>query len=147
VRQREAFDHPDFLFELKYDGWRALAYLEADRSELVSRKGNALKSFESLRAALARLGRTAVLDGEIVCLDAVGKPRFYELFRHRGEPVFYAFDCLYLDGEDLRPRPTIERKRILQNLVRDQPRILYANHVETCGWSCSNWYASRTWKA
>jgi hypothetical protein len=63
VRKREAFDHPDFLFEVKFDGWRALAYLEDGRSELVSRKGNALKSFESLRAALARLPRRAVLDG------------------------------------------------------------------------------------
>ena len=73
VRRREAFDHSDFLFELKYDGWRALAYLEDGRSELVSRKGNALKSFESLRAALARLGLTSVLDGEIVCVDAEAK--------------------------------------------------------------------------
>jgi ATP-dependent DNA ligase len=62
-----------------------------------------------------------------------GKPQFYELFRHRGQPVFYAFDCLSVDGEDLRSRPTIERKRIFQNLVRDQPRILYANHIETHG--------------
>jgi bifunctional non-homologous end joining protein LigD len=85
--------------------------------ELVSRKGNTLKSFESLRAALARLGRRVVLDGGIVCLDASGKPQFYELFRHRGEPVFYAFDCLYLGRKDLRSRPTIERKRILKDLV------------------------------
>jgi bifunctional non-homologous end joining protein LigD len=133
VRRQEAFDHSDFLFELKYDGWRALAYLEDGRSELVSRKGNALKSFESLRAALARLGLTSVLDGEIVCLDAAGKPRFYDLFRRRGEPVFYAFDCLYREGEDLRSKPTIERKRILKDLVRGQPRILYANHIETHG--------------
>jgi bifunctional non-homologous end joining protein LigD len=80
VLRREAFDDPDFLFELKYDGWRALAYLEDRHCELVSRKGNALKSFESLRATLACLGHNAVLDGEIVSLDASGKPQFYELF-------------------------------------------------------------------
>jgi ATP-dependent DNA ligase len=66
-------------------------------------------------------------------LDATGKPRFYDLFRRRGEPVFYAFDCLWLDGEDLRSQPTIARKRILKDLVHDQPRILYANHIETRG--------------
>jgi bifunctional non-homologous end joining protein LigD len=89
--------------------------------------------FASLATALARPPHTAVLDGEIACLDAAGKPQFYELFRRRSEPVFYAFDCLWLDGEDLRRKPTIERKRILEDLVRDQPRILYANHVEAEG--------------
>jgi bifunctional non-homologous end joining protein LigD len=133
VRKREAFDDPVFLFELKYDGWRALAYLEDGCCELLSRKGNALKSFESLRAALACLGHNAVLDGEIVCLDAAGKPRFYELFRRERDPIFYAFDCLCLDGEDLSLRPTTERKKILKDLVHDQPRILYANHIETHG--------------
>lgn len=47
----------------------------------------------------------------------------------RGEPIFYAFDVLWLDGEDLREHPTLERKRILKDLVRNQPRILYARHV------------------
>ena len=88
TRRREPFDHPDFLFELKFDGWRALAYIEGDRSELVSRRGNTFKSFASLRASLARLGRNAILDGEIVGLDARGKPQFYELMRRRSEPVF-----------------------------------------------------------
>ena len=45
------------------------------------------------------------LDGEIVCLAAEGRPQFYDLLRHRGDPVFYAFDLLWLDGEDLRPLP------------------------------------------
>jgi len=52
----------------------------------------------------------------------------YNMLR-RGEPIFYAFDVLWLDGEDLREHPTLERKRILKDLVRNQPRILYARHV------------------
>ena len=68
------------------------------------------------------MGREVILDGEIVCLDAAGKPQFYDLMLRRGEPVFYAFDVLWLDGEDLRERPTVERKRIVKDLVRDQPR-------------------------
>jgi hypothetical protein len=61
VRARDPFDHPDFLFELKHDGWRALAYLYGDRCELVSRRGNAFKSFAPLRALLATIGREVIL--------------------------------------------------------------------------------------
>jgi hypothetical protein len=56
-------------------------------------------------------------------LDAEGRPRFYDLLRRRGEPVFYAFDCLSLDACDLRMRPLIERKRILAKLVKSRPGI------------------------
>lgn len=133
MRSREPFDHPDFLFELKHDGWRAMAYIEGDHCELISRRGNAFKSFAPLRVSLATIGRDVVLDGEIVCLDTAGKPQFYDLFRHRGEPVFYAFDILWLAGADLRNQPTIERKSILQDLVRGHPRILYASHFEARG--------------
>ena len=133
VRSREPFDHPDFLFELKHDGWRAMAYIDVDRCELVSRRGNAFKSFASLRASLATIGGAVILDGEIVCLDGSGRQQFYDLMRRRSEPIFYAFDVLWLGGADLRSRPTIERKRLLENLVRDQPRILYASHFEARG--------------
>lgn len=133
VRAREPFDHPDFLFELKHDGWRAMAYIEGDECDLVSRRGNVFKAFAPLRASLATIGREVILDGEIVCLDAAGKPQFYDLMRRRGEPVFYAFDVLWLGGEDLRSHPTIERKAILEDLVRGHPRILYATHFEARG--------------
>ncbi len=133
VRAADPFDHPDFLFELKHDGFRALAYIEAGHCALVSRRGNVYKTFPRLCAALAQLGRDAVLDGELVCLDAAGKPKFYELLRRRGEPAFYAFDLLWLDGADLRARPTIERKLILEDLVRYRPSILHARHVESRG--------------
>ena len=86
------------------------------------------KSFAPLCSTLAGLGRQAILDGEIACLDSCGKPQFYELLRRRGEPIFYAFDVLWLDGEDLRVRPTLERKLIFEELVRDRAGILYARH-------------------
>jgi hypothetical protein len=69
-----------------------------------------------------------MLDGEIVVLDAEGRPRFYDLLRRRGQPVFYAFDCLALDGRDLRGLPPLERKRMLAKIVKRQPGILYAQH-------------------
>jgi bifunctional non-homologous end joining protein LigD len=82
------------------------------------------------------LDRQAVLDGEIAILDAEGRRQFYELFlrRWRGEAVFYAFDLLSLDGEDLRERPLIERKRLLRALIPEQPSVLlYADHIERDG--------------
>jgi bifunctional non-homologous end joining protein LigD len=132
-----AFDDDDFIFELKMDGFRALAHVGPDETRLVSRKGNVYKSFPGLCAAIhTNLHRQAVLDGEIVILDAEGRPQFYDLFRRRGrgEPVFYAFDLLWLDGEDLRSRPLIERKALLRSVLPKQPSvILYASHIERTG--------------
>ena len=91
------------------------------------------KSFEGLRGALAKLPHRAVIDGEIVVLDGDGRPRFYDLLRRRGEPVFYAFDLLSLDGRDLCDHPLVERKRILEDVVRGQARILYARHHDGRG--------------
>jgi bifunctional non-homologous end joining protein LigD len=66
---RQPFDDPDYLFELKHDGFRALAYVSDGRCELVSRRRNAYKSFGELRSHLAGLKvRNAVIDGELVCL-------------------------------------------------------------------------------
>jgi bifunctional non-homologous end joining protein LigD len=125
---RSVFDDPDFIYELKHDGFRAVAHIEGGACRLVSRRGNVYKSFASLRESLAGLDRTAVLDGEIVVLDRAGRPQFYDLLRRRGQPVFYAFDCLWLDGRDLRARPLFERKRILAKLVKGRPGVLYAQH-------------------
>jgi bifunctional non-homologous end joining protein LigD len=60
----------------------------------------------------------AILDGEIVCLDAEGRSIFKEQLYRRGNPVFYAFDLLWLNGRDLRHLPLIERNRMLRTLIR-----------------------------
>jgi bifunctional non-homologous end joining protein LigD len=75
------FDNPEWIFELKYDGFRALAYIEAGECRLVSRNGNQFKSFLSLNFALPLECRTksAVLDGEIVCLNEDGCAQFEDL--------------------------------------------------------------------
>ena len=78
VRQSEPFDDPDWIFEVKFDGFRALAYIENGTCELVSRKGNTYTRFAELRDAVpgdVRAG-SAVLDGEILCLDERGASKF-----------------------------------------------------------------------
>ena len=136
-RVAAAFDHPDFVFELKHDGFRCLAYISESRCDLVSsRNNNHYKSFDSLKTALAKLKvENAILDGEIVCLDSEGKSRFNLLFRRRAEPVFYAFDLLWLNGKDLRGLPLVERKIRLRKLIEksDCERIIYTQHIEMRG--------------
>jgi len=98
---------------------------------LVSRNQRNL-GFEALKRSLAKLPvKNAIIDGEIICVDAKGVSQFNQLLSRKGEPVFYAFDLLWLDGEDLRRMPLVERKKRLARLVRAAkcPRLLYAQYV------------------
>jgi ATP-dependent DNA ligase len=83
----------DWLFELKYDGFRGLAHIVDGECRLVSRNGNTFKQFARLSAHLAATRIRAVLDGEIVCLDDEGAPVFKDLLFHRGEPAFSHSMC------------------------------------------------------
>ena len=116
-RRTQAFDHPDWIFELKLDGFRALAYINSNECELLSRNGNTFASFRELALALTPefKGEDGILDGEIVSLDELGHPQFKDLMFRRGELFFVAFDVLWVDGTDLRRRPLEERKRVWQN--------------------------------
>ncbi|PWT82882.1 MAG: hypothetical protein C5B58_07455 [Acidobacteria bacterium] len=110
ARTRDAFDHADFVFELKYDGFRALAYVNAGSCRLVSRRNHVYKAYappcEWIRKHLR--ANDAVLDGELACLDEERKPQFNQLLRRHSEPVFVAFDLLWLNGRDLRGRPLVD---------------------------------------
>ncbi|MFY9527864.1 MAG: hypothetical protein WAR24_03045, partial [Candidatus Acidiferrales bacterium] len=133
----EPFDHPDWIFELKHDGFRALAYIADGKCDLVSRKNHTYKSFPELRTAIGENLRVkdAIVDGEIICLDSKGHSVFNELLRRRGEPRYYTFDLLWLNGEDLRQQPLLSRKRMLERLIRSAkcPRLIYAQHIKAWG--------------
>jgi bifunctional non-homologous end joining protein LigD len=130
------FDHPDFVYELKHDGFRCLAYISESRCDLVSRRKYSYKSFDSLKTALAKLKATdAILDGEICCLDSQGRSQFNELLYRRGEPVLYCFDLLWLNGRDLRHLPLVERKKQLHKLIAKSrcERVIFAQHIAKHG--------------
>src|SRR6516165_10495044 len=132
---KEPFDHPDYIFELKMDGFRAMIYIRGGECKLISRNLKNLR-FQSLKSALTRLPvQSAILDGEIVCLDKNGVSQFYQLLSGKGEPIFYAFDLLWLDGEDLRNQPLIERKKRFSRLAKSSgcKQLLYAQHIEREG--------------
>ena len=93
--------------------FRALAYVDAGSCRLVSRKNHVYKAYAPLCEWIGKHLRAenAVLDGELACLDEEGKPQFNRLLRRRGEPVFVAFDLLWLNGRDLRGRPLVDARR------------------------------------
>jgi bifunctional non-homologous end joining protein LigD len=142
-RVPEPFSHPDWLYEVKWDGFRALVFSDKDGVRLVSRNGNVFKSFPGLCDGLARglRGRRCVLDGEIVCLDPDGRTNFRNLLFRRAEPHFYAFDILwdehswsdneqergrFRNGEDTRYLPLCDRKLRLRGVVpKSSERLLY----------------------
>jgi bifunctional non-homologous end joining protein LigD len=135
-RRSEPFDSDLFIYELKVDGFRALAHIDAGEGELVSRNGNTFHGFAELATWVAEHLRveSAVLDGEICCLDEEGRPTFRDLLFRKRQCIFIAFDLLYLNGRDLRPLPLIERKAMLKRLIRrKRARMFYLDHVESDG--------------
>jgi bifunctional non-homologous end joining protein LigD len=134
-RRAAAFDHPDWLFELKYDGFRALLEIDGSEAHLVSRNRNRFRHMDTLAAALAKRLRVtdAILDGEVICADHSGRPIFSEMLRGRHPMCFIAFDLLWLDGDDLRPLPLIERKARLKRLLRRRSNHLIADAMSVDG--------------
>lgn len=113
----------DWMYEAKFDGYRAIAIKEDTRVRILSRKGNDLsKDYPGVLSTLAGLrAKTAVVDGEIVAFDALGRPSFQEL-QHRGAMRtairYFAFDLLHLNGKDLKDMPLEGRRRELAEVVR-----------------------------
>jgi bifunctional non-homologous end joining protein LigD len=135
-RRASPFDSGDFIFELKIDGFRSLAYVENGQCDLVSRNGNTFRNIKDLANWIGENLRVenAVLDGEIACVDDSGRSVFNDLLFRRRECVFFAFDLLFLNGEDLRGLPLIERKARLKKLLRrKRSRVLYVDHIEARG--------------
>ena len=131
-RVREPFDDPAFVFENKWDGFRALAFLTPTGGTLVSRNGNPFRRFASLATALRSVLRVrdAVIDGEVVCLNGDGRPQFRDLLFSRAVPSFVAFDLLAVNGRDLRPLPLLDRKRVLRRIIpKRRDTVLYSDHV------------------
>jgi bifunctional non-homologous end joining protein LigD len=128
------FDHHDWFFELKHDGFRALAYIEDGQCRLISRKQIVYKRFAALSTAMAALPvSNAILDGEIVALGPDGRSQFAELMRRSQVVIFYAFDLLWHDGEDLRPLPLVERKRRLRRLIKGRAGLMFAEQIQGSG--------------
>jgi bifunctional non-homologous end joining protein LigD len=125
--RREPFDDPEYLFEPKYDGFRGVVYASELGCEIRSRRDFQFDRFGDLCSRITGVlgARNLILDGEVVSLNRHGKPVFRDLTRGQGFLAFAAFDLLWLDGTDLRPRPLAERKALLGNLLPQDTGPLY----------------------
>jgi len=145
----QPFDGAEWLFEIKWDGYRAIAFIQDGKVRLVSRNQNDLTPrYPELKdLAQSIKAKNAILDGEVVALDDEGRASF-SLMQQRtgfrpggkraaanaGVPVlYYAFDLLYLDGYDWRHVPLEERKRKLQSLVVTGEALRYSDHYAEQG--------------
>lgn len=118
-----AFDSADHLFDIKWDGFRMLAFAGRDRVRLQSRKlTDETARYREIVAALQKLPGELVLDGEVVVFHD-GKPSFERVLRRRSQSLpatYVAFDLLYADGTPLLEAPLSERKKLLHELLRDR---------------------------
>lgn len=145
----EAFDGDDWLFEIKWDGYRAITFIENGKARLVSRNQNELTPrYPELKDMASSIkAKNAILDGEVVALDDDGRASFSLMqqrtgFRPGGRrgtanadvPVlYYAFDLLYLDGYDWRRVPLEERKKKLESLIISGDSVRFSDHYEAHG--------------
>src|SRR5208337_2488032 len=145
----KGFDDPDWLFEIKWDGYRAVAFIEDGRVRLVSRSQNDLTAQFSELGTLPQFvkAQRAILDGEIVALDDEGRPSFSlmqqrtgfqpgkrRITRREGVPIiYYAFDLLYLDSVDLRRVALESRKQWLQDQIKTSEFVHFSDHYAEKG--------------
>jgi bifunctional non-homologous end joining protein LigD len=131
------FDDPDWIYEIKHDGFRALAVIQYGQCRFFSRKQQQLHGFGALGDALVKevKARTAILDGELVVADHLGRTVFASMRkRDRRRIRYFAFDLLGLNGKDLRALTLLRRKRSLKRIVpAHSAHILYVDHTVGAG--------------
>jgi bifunctional non-homologous end joining protein LigD len=121
------FNDPDWLYEVKWDGFRIISHLSKRNVTLRSRKGeNYTKKYLPVVEALQKLNIDAILDGELIAIDPTGKPNFDEVQRWDGFlPLqYYLFDIISLDGKSLIDKPLTARKDILRKIIPEDHDIL-----------------------
>lgn len=138
LSDRPAFDSPEWLFEIKWDGYRAIAEIHKNGNRLYSRNGLTFdKAYPKIFNALSMIKRNCIIDGEVVVFDEHGKPSFQKLQNYKNTDhysiQYYVFDCLEIDGKSITDLPLIERKELLKKLLPKSDYIQYCDHVEDEG--------------
>ncbi|HKL94564.1 MAG TPA: DNA ligase D [Clostridia bacterium] len=132
----------DWLYEIKYDGYRIAAYAEENQVRLITRNGKDFtRHFKDIEASLITLanGRAMILDGEMVIIDDKGKTDFQALQNYMKNPdkrelTYVVFDILALNGEDLRDEKLVDRKNTLKKIMKNAPENLYySKHIKGRG--------------
>jgi bifunctional non-homologous end joining protein LigD len=134
----EPFDNEDWIFEIKWDGYRSIGSVIHGKAELYSRNNISFNDrFPAIKEQLESIPHEFVADGEIVALDEEGLSRFQYLQNWQKDPqgqlAYFVFDLLWLDGYDLSKLSVIERKKLLRQIVPEEGMIRYSDHVEGDG--------------
>jgi len=135
---KEPFDHADWIFEVKWDGYRAIAEIRDESVSLYSRNLISLnQKFFPIVESLRKWRFEALLDGEIVVVDDQGHPDFQMLQDYQksgsGHLLYYVFDLLYFRGHDLTNLPLLRRKELLKEILPSDPKIKFSDHVSKEG--------------
>ena len=134
----QPFDSDEWIFEIKWDGYRAVAEKNKNEVRVYSRNGlSFLGLYPAVANALLQIQGDVVFDGEIVVLNEKGKPDFQKLQQYDHNPSltiqYYVFDCLAYQGKSMMNTPLSERKRIAQKIIGDNRVIKYSDHVHRDG--------------
>ncbi len=132
------FDDPEWLYEIKWDGYRAIAETGKGEPRLYSRNGlDFTERFAAITAGLKKIKIPAVIDGEVVLLNEQQLPDFQKLQDYENNTsfplVYYCFDLLSLNGNNTEELPLTERKKLLKKLLGRNRLIRYCDHVEDKG--------------
>jgi len=138
LTDRGAFDSTDWLFEIKWDGYRAIAEIRKKGNRLYSRNGLTFdKAYPKIFNALSAIKAQAIIDGEIVVFDENGKPSFQKMQNYRNTdkyPIqYYVFDCVEIEGKSIANLPLLQRKELLKEILPESNYIKYCDHVEDEG--------------
>src|SRR6267142_451216 len=139
----DPFSDPEWIFETKWDGFRSICFVENGEPRFVSRNQiDMTPQYPELAGVAKQIdAKEAILDGEIIALDKDGMPRFQllqprvgrksglEALRGSGHIVYFVFDLLYVDGYDLMLCPLVERKEVLQEIVKTANFVKPSEHV------------------
>jgi bifunctional non-homologous end joining protein LigD len=131
------FDDPGWVFEDKYDGFRMIAEIKNGKVAFYSRNGKVIsRSYIEVAKALEGVEADAVIDGELVAIGKDGVSHFQLLqnaLRHEAKLLYCVFDLTFENGEDLRKRPLLERKKRLKAILPRDKLIAFSPHRETNG--------------
>lgn len=135
---KEPFDDPDWLFEVKWDGYRAIAETRQGKVSFYTRNSIPLeRRFPEIVESLQKLEFEAILDGEVVVVDDQGRPDFEMLQNYgkarAGHLLYYVFDILYLNKHDLTNMPLLKRKELLKEILPKDPYIRLSDFVRKGG--------------
>ncbi|CAA7194839.1 DNA ligase D [Chryseobacterium potabilaquae] len=134
----KAFNDENWIFEIKWDGYRAIADLSKNHPLFYSRNGiSFLSKFEKISQDFKEQKHTMILDGEIVAYDESGRPNFQLLQQSGDNPnlalVYQVFDILWLNGHSIEELPLIQRKELLKEALTETERIKYCDHISEKG--------------